>query len=233
MILDLGFMWTALLNIAHYIPVTLELTFGALLIALPLSILFAFVTDKSVPVISQISRVLISLIRGTPIILHMYVLYNLLPSILNIILVRMGSTVKIWQVNNIYYAFMALALFPVTSLTEAFRSSLSVVDKGQLEAASTVGMTKFQGYMHIVIPQAIVTAIPLMCNTVVDLIKSTSLAFTMMVVEITGEAKTLGGLHLSYIEAYLDILIIYVILVVILEKFFKIMEKRLSVFKVL
>ena len=191
MILDIDFMWTALRDIIRYIPVTLELTAGALVITLPIAALFSFVVYKSVPVLSPISKVLISLIRGTPIILHLYILYNVLPSFLNSFLTGIGSTLKIWDINNIYYAFIALSLFPIASLTEAFRSALSLVDKGQLEAASSVGMTKFQGYVRIVIPQAIVLALPVMCNSTVDLIKSTSLAFTMMVVEITGEAKVI------------------------------------------
>ncbi len=230
--IDISFMWDALRQIAAYIPVTLELTLGGLLIALPFAILFAFAAYRKVPVLYQISKVFISFVRGTPIILHMFVLYNLLPELLNWYLKAIGSDFKIWDVDPKWYAFIALSLYPLASLTECFRSALATVDKGQMEAAETVGLTRLQGYLRIVIPQAVVSAMPLMCNVVIDVLKSTSLAFSMMVVEITGEAKILAGLSMAYVEAYLDIFIIYIILVIVIENIFKLVERRISRYKV-
>lgn len=229
--IDFAFMWEALKDIITYIPVTLELTLGGLLIALPFAVLFAFASYRKIPVLYQISKVFISFVRGTPIILHMFVLYNLLPELLNWYLKSIESDFKIWDVNPIWYAFIALSLYPLASLTECFRSALATVDKGQMEAAETVGLTRTQGYLRIVIPQAVVSAMPLMCNVVIDVLKSTSLAFSMMVVEITGEAKILAGLSMSYVEAYLDIFIVYIFLVIIIENIFRQAERKLSKYK--
>lgn len=226
--LNFEFMWTAFKDIIHYIPTTLKLTLGALVIALPIAILFAFINYKKVPVISQICKLLISVIRGTPVILHMYLLYNLMPSLLNNYYHKIGSSKSAWDINTIYFAYIALSLFVIVNLAEAFRSALQTVDKGQFEAADTVGMSRLQTYIRVVIPQAFVSALPIMCNTTIDLMKSTSLAFSMLICDITGRAKTIAGIYLSYVECYLDVLIIYIVLILLVEKGFKLFEKRVS-----
>ncbi len=74
-------------------------------------------------------------------------------------------------------------------------------------------------------------AMPVMGNIVVDLIKSTSLAFMMSVIEITGEAKILGGEVLRYFEAYLCVFIVYIVLISVVERLLRLLEKRVSVYR--
>jgi len=113
-----------------------------------------------------------------------------------------------------------------------FRSALSTVDKGQLEAAHSVGLTTFQAYCRIIIPQALVVAMPNITSTIVNLIKATSLGYALSLSEITLKAKVAANVGYNYIEAYLDIFIVYLILCSIVEYLLKRYEKYLSKYKV-
>ena len=98
------------------------------------------------------------------------------------------------------------------------------VDKGQYEAGQTVGLSKLQTYFRIIFPQAVVSAIPNICTLVVGLIKMTSLAFAMTVQDIMAIAKIEAGNSYNYIEAYLDVFIIYLVLCILVEAIFRKVE---------
>ena len=91
------------------------------------------------------------------------------------------------------------------TLSEVFRSALLTVNRGQLEAGLTTGLTASQTYKRIIIPQALTAAIPNLCNATVGLIKNTSLAFMMTVRDITAVAKIQASYGYNYVESYIDI----------------------------
>lgn len=229
--IDYAFMLEALPQIAKYIPITLQLTAVAFLISLPIGILFGYITFKRVKVISWIVRVYISLIRGTPLLLQIYIIYNLSPYLLAEYLKKIGSTFNIYKLNPIYYAYFAMSLSTTVAIAEAIRAGLSGVDKGQSEAGQSVGLNGFQTFLHIVFPQALATAMPVLGNVLVDLAKSTSLAFMMAVMEITGSAKVLGANVLRYFEAYLCDFVLYIVIIIVLEQIVHLIEKRVCVYR--
>lgn len=100
-----------------------------------------------------------------------------------------------------------------------------------MEAALTVGLTKRQAYTRIIIPQALTAALPNLCNTVIGLIKNTSLAFLMAVQEITAISKMKAAAGYNYIEAYLMIALIYILLCTIIQLIFSLAEYQLSAYK--
>jgi L-cystine transport system permease protein len=108
---------------------------------------------------------------------------------------------------------------------------LLTINKGQLEAGYTSGLTGFQTYKRIILPQAFVAALPNLCNATVGLIKNTSLAFMMTVKDITAVAKIEASYGYNYIESYLDIFVIYIIICSIVQYLFKLWERRVSVYK--
>lgn len=229
--IDLKFIENAFPQILAYLPVTLELVAVSMVIALVFGILFAYVNFKKIRVISPLIRVYMSLIRGTPVILQLYVIYNITPYVLAGILKKAGSTFNIYDLNPIYYAFFALSLMATVSVAEAVRAGLSGVDRGQMEAGLSVGMTELQTLLGVVFPQAVTTALPVLGNVLIDLIKSTSLAFVMTVVEITARAKILGGNSLRYFEGYLCVFLIYVVVIKAVEILLGILEKRLNLYR--
>lgn len=229
--LDFNVMSENFISIVSYLPVTIKLAVGALLIAFPVSFLFAFTQIRKIPIISLLVRVYLSAIRGTPILLQMFTIYALIPLWINSAATSLGKTIDIYSVDPIWYAYIAISLSATAFLTEAIRSAILSVDKGQLEAGYMVGLSKWQIYKDIIIPQAMTVAIPIMGNVIVDVIKSTSLAFTMSVTEIMGRAKIIGGMSTKYLEMYLDAFFVYVIFIIVVEFILKRVEKSLTKYR--
>lgn len=213
------------------IPTTLYMVFAAFLLGSVFGFLMALAISNKVPVISPLFRIFISFMRGTPIIVQIFLVYHSLPSLLNVILTSMNSPLNIFDVNPITYAIVVFALSESAILAEAFRAALNGVEKGQLEAAQCAGLTRTQGYLHIVLPQAIAAAIPVLGNAVTDLIKTTSLAFSMGILDVTGIAKIEAAASLNYIDSYIAVFFVYLILVLVFENVFKLIEYRLNAHK--
>jgi len=230
--IDYEFIIEALPQIIKRLPVTIELFIVSLLISLVFGTLFAFINFRKIKGLSQLIRLYMSLIRGTPVLLQLYCCFHLLPYLINNILEKTGSTFDIYDVNPIYYAFFALSLLATVSISEAIRAGLEGVEKGQLEAGLAVGMSEAKALIHVVLPQTFANAMPVIGNVTVDLIKTTSLAFIMSVIEITAEAKILGGEQLRYFEGYLCVFIIYIFVIKAIEVLMKLLEKKITVYRV-
>ena len=138
-----------------------------------------------------------------------------------------GLAVNIFEINPIIYAFVVFGINSTATLSEVFRSAISSVDKGQLEAALSIGETRYQAFWRVIFPQALVSALPNLCSTCVILIKNTSLAFMMTVREITAVAKIEAAYGYNYVESYIDIFVIYIIVCLAVEFLFRKIEKRL------
>ena len=229
--IDWGFVREAFPEVIKFIPVTLQLTFITFLISFPLGVVLALINHHNVKGLGKIVRVYISLIRGTPVLLQIYVIYNILPMILTDFLKSIGSDFKVYSLSAKIFAYIALSISTTVTISEAVRSGLVTVNKGQREAAKAVGLNNVETFFHVVFPQAFAAAFPVIVNGFVDLIKVTSLAFLMTVVEITGKAKLLGGMELRYLEAYVTVALVYIILIVIVELIAKPVEKKLNVFR--
>ena len=212
-------------------PTTLLITVVSLAIGGIIGLFIALARVNKVKVLSQIGRAYVSIIRGTPVVLQILVIYSVVPSLLNVILKASGSTMNIFDLNPIIYAFIVFSLNMAGTLSEVFRSALLTVNKGQLEAGLTTGLTLSQTYKRIIIPQTLTAAIPNLCNATVGLIKNTSLAFMMTVRDITAVAKIEASYGYNYVEAYLDILVIYVIICSLVQFLFKKWERRSSTYK--
>ncbi len=229
--MDWEFMYKTFWLAVKGIPVTLEITILSLIFAFPLSLIIAIVRNKKIKVFSKICGIYVSFIRGTPILVQIYLLYNLLPSLLKIALDKMGSEINIFKINPMIYAVIIFSLNISALMSEIMRSAFATVDKGQMEAAVTLGMTEWQAYYRIILPQAFVSAIPNICTLVILIIKMTSLAFTMTIQDVTAIAKIQAGLGYTYFEAYIDIFVIYLVLCICIEKIFGKLEARMKRYK--
>jgi L-cystine transport system permease protein len=213
------------------VPTTLNMTGVTLLISIPLGFLLAIIRVAKVPVITQIIELYVSFIRGTPTVVQIFLVYSIVPGLLAGLLANLNSTVNVYDINPIVYAYIVFSLNTTAILSEVFRSGLFTVEKGQMEAAQAIGLTTFQSYTRIIIPQALVAAVPNLTTATLNLIKMTSLAFIMTVKDITAIAKVEAGFGYNYIEAYMDVFFIYLLLCSIVEFLFKWLEKRLKVYK--
>lgn len=226
--LNVEFMMKTFFLALSGIPVTLKITAVSLMISCPIAFMMAISKIYRLRILSEISAAYVSLIRGTPIVLQILFVYSLLPSLLNSIVKSLNIGINVFDVNPIFYAFVVFSLNTIASLSEVFRSALLTVDHGQLEASLAIGMSNVQSYIRIIIPQALKSAIPNICNVTINLIKATSLSFIMTVKEITAIAKIEAAYGYNYIEAYLIVFLVYIIVCSAVQLLFKLLENHMN-----
>ncbi|WML28935.1 amino acid ABC transporter permease [Neobacillus sp. OS1-32] len=214
------------------VPTALIITIISLLIALPLGFLLALTRINQIPVLQRFAQVYVSFIRGTPVIVQIFIVYSSVPLFLSSIFEKYHIDKNVYDINPIWYAFIVFSINTTAIMIEIFRSAISTVSKGQLEAAYSVGLTNVQALRRIIIPQVLVTALPNICTATVNLIKATSLGYAMSLQEITLRAKVAANVGYNYVEAYIDIFLVYLILCSLVEYLFKRYEKRLSKYKI-
>ncbi|MFF2591328.1 amino acid ABC transporter permease [Peribacillus butanolivorans] len=210
------------------VPTALFITIVALLVALPLGFLLALTRINQIPVLNRVAQIYVSFVRGTPVIIQIFIIYSSVPLLLASIFDKYNIEMNVYDVNPIWYAFIVFSLNTTAILIEVFRSAISTVSKGQLEAAYSVGLTNVQAFRRIIIPQTLVVALPNICTATVNLIKATSLGYALSLQEITLRAKVAANVGYNYVEAYIDIFLVYLILCSLVEYLFKLYEKRLS-----
>jgi putative amino-acid transport system permease protein len=125
-------------------------------------------------------------------------------------------------------AIIGLSLNSAAYMSETIRASIVSVDKGQMEASLSVGMTHWQGMKRIVLPQAARVAIPSLANNFIDLIKGSSLAFTIGVAEIMAKSQMNASATYRFFESYLAVAIIYWITISFFSYLQKLLERKLS-----
>jgi len=213
------------------IPTTLLITAFALFAGLPCAFFIALARLNHVPVLHKIAGLYISFVRGTPVVVQIFLVYNILPVLLRKLFAALSVGYDIYRINPIFYAFFVFGVNASATYSEMWKSSLSAVGKKQLEAAYAVGLTAFSAYRHIIIPQALAVAAPSLCSSTLTMLKNTSLVFIMTVQDITARAKMAAGIEYKYVEGYLDIFVTYLIVCCALERFFRWVERRLSIYK--
>ena len=226
---DLQLVFSSIPELLKYLPTTLFLTVIAAIIGLLLGLVIAVIRMKNIPVLSQLAVAFVSVMRGTPIIVQLYISYFGIPILLQYINYYRGTEYNINAIPGIVFAMVALGLNQSVFDSETIRAALQSVDKGQIEAAKSLGMSNGQVLRRIILPEAITVALPSLGNSLIALIKGTSLAFTCSVVEITAAGKILAGRNYRFFESYCSLAIIYWVLTFALEKVVAAIEKRLQV----
>ena len=224
--MNFTFIKEALPQVLTAIPVTLEMALLAPLAGWILGILIAVARRNKIPVVSQICAVFVSFIRGVPMVILLYVAYYALP-----MMIYSATGVDTTSIPAIWYAIVALSLDQAAYSSEVFRAALDSVNRGQLEAAWSVGMTAWQAMRRIVFPQALAVALPNLSGLFVGIIKGTSLAYYVGVYEITATANLLANPGLNFIEAYVITTVIYELISFICNRLFHTAETRLNRFR--
>jgi L-cystine transport system permease protein len=202
------------------LPVTLTLVAFGAVIGIVVGIVFAFVRLERIPVLNQLALVLISFFRGTPILIQMFVVYFALPGIASLFDINILS----W--DKIIYLYITFGLNTGAFLAEAFRSAILAVPKLQNDAAAAIGFSKVQTYFRIIIPQAVIIAIPTMGTTIVSLLQESALAFAFGVIDVIGTVQQASRSYGHTIEGYLDAAAIFIVLAILLENVFGYIERK-------
>lgn len=213
------------------IPMTLWLALLSTVFGLLLGVIGALFQIHKTPICAKLTMIYLTIIRGIPALILIYVAYYGLPKFI----IAFGRTIgQTWTLNtipNIVFAVTALAIERSAYFTEMVRSAILSVDAGQMEAAKAVGMTTLQSYRRVIFPQAIVTALPNFGNLFIGAIKGSSLAYVVGVMEITATANIEACRSYRYIELYVAISIIYWVINTFFGQIFRISEKKLSRYK--
>lgn len=226
--IDFEFLAEAFPQVLASMPVTLLLVFISIPIGWVLGILIALVKNAKVPVLYQIATVFVSFMRSVPMVIILFVSYYSTPLIIQSYLTSIGLSADISSVPAAAYAIAAFVLEQAAYSSEVFRSAILAVDKGQIEAAQSVGMTKPVAYVRIVLPQAITSALPNLNGLFVGLVQGTSLAYFVGVYEVMATSTLLANASYAYIEAYLMATVIYEVLSFVFNRVFRVIETRAS-----
>lgn len=222
-------VFTIIPQIIRVLPVTLKLAVLSMIFGLILGLIIAIIKMNHVPVLGPIATFFVSLIRGTPVVVQLYISYFGIPMFLKAMNLKYGTNFSINEIPGIVYAIAALAINESAYCSETIRAALLSVNQGQIEAAHSLGMTYMQALRRIILPEAIEVALPGLGNGFISLIKGTSLAFTCAVVEMTAQGKIIGGRTYRYFEVYVALAIIYWLITIVIEQILKIIERKIRI----
>jgi polar amino acid transport system permease protein len=228
-IFDVSEVLSSIPKLLRYLPQSLLITAVSMVVGLILGLLFALVRTKKVPVLDKAVVFFVSFIRGTPLIVQLYMTYYVIPMILQYINLRWGTSYSIKNVPDLLFVFITFGLNEAAYNSEIIRSALQSVQKGQIEAAESLGMNYFQVLRRVILPQAVPVAIPPLGNALIGLLKGTSLAFVAGVIEMTAAGKIISGRNFRFFEVYLALAIIYWALTIVIEQVIRVLEKYASI----
>ncbi|MBT2774877.1 amino acid ABC transporter permease [Halomonas sp. ISL-60] len=197
--LNLEYMWGLLPVLLSYLPLTLEMATIAMVFALILACLLAVIRVSRVPFLNGFSLLFISFFRGTPLLVQLFLFYYGLPQLISALISITGVTAAVLGLTLHFSAYMA----------ESIRAAIVGIDRSQTEAALSIGMTQSQLMRRIILPQATRVATPTLMNYFIDMIKATSLAFTLGVTELMGATQKEAAGSFLYLEAFLLVALIY------------------------
>ncbi len=199
------------------VRVTIPLTLLSFALALVIAVAVAMVQYANVKGLRHICRFYIWLIRGTPLLVQLYLVFYGLPSV-GIKLEAFPTAVLVLGFNE--GAYMA----------ETVRGALESVSRGQMEAGWCVGMNYFQIMAHVVLPQAFRTAFPALGNSMIAMLKETSMAATITVAEMFRQAQVINGRVTEPLALFTEAALIYLLFCTILSWLQRLGEKRLATY---
>lgn len=215
---DAVFVLEVFPRIIKYIHITLSIAILSMGIGLFLGTIFALIGIYKIKFLYPFSKIYISFFRGTPLLVQLFLLYYGIPQILP----------QFASLNAYSAAFIGLSLNSAAYMSEIIRGAINAVDKGQMEACLSVGMSPWQGMKRIILPQAARISIPPLGNTFVSLLKESSLAFTLGVSEMLAQAKMSAAATYKFFESYLTVALIYWIITIFISYGQRKLEEKMN-----
>ena len=195
---------------------TIELTLVSLLIAAVLGLLFGLLSVSRTTFLRGISRVYIDIIRGTPLIVQVFFIYFGIPSALNM------------RLDAFIAGVIALSLNAGAYTAEIVRGGIQSIDKGQMEAARSLGLPYTMAMRRVVLPQAIKTMIPAIVNQCIITLKDSSLVSVIGLAELTQTGRLIIANNFESLKMWIIIGVMYFIPIMILSKVSSHIERKMS-----
>jgi cystine transport system permease protein len=194
---------------------TIPLTLASFVIGLALALLVALMRLSRNAVVSGVARFYVSVIRGTPLLVQLFVIFYGLPSL--------GVKLDPWP-----SAIIAFSLNVGGYAAEVIRAAILSVPKGQWEAGHTIGMSRGQSLRRIILPQAARVSVPPLSNTFISLVKDTSLASLILVTELFRNAQQIAAFSQEFMVLYLEAALVYWVICLALSSGQSVLERRLD-----
>jgi L-cystine transport system permease protein len=207
---------------------TLAVTGASTLFGFIIAVFFALVKTYKVRGLHRVVQAFTSFLRGTPVILQLYLVYYVLPMLYDVLALRMGWNFKSNQIPVFILVMTALGMNLAAYLSEAVRAGIEAVDSGEIEAAASLGMAARDIFRRVIFPGAFRVFLPNFSTNVIICLHGSSLAFFVTLVEITGEANILAQYNWRYLETFLAAGLIYWGITVCIEALTQTAELRLN-----
>ncbi len=197
--------------------ITIELSLITVLCSSVLGSLLAIARRSRLLPVRFLCTAYVEVVRGTPLLLQLYFFYFMLPNL-----------VPALKLSEFTCVVIALVFNSVAYVAEIVRAGIGAVDRGQMEAARSLGLSSKQAMIHVVLPQAVKNILPALCNEFVAIIKETSLASTFFIGDIMTTYKTINGFTFLIIEPLLIAGIIYFCVTFVLSKAIAALERKMK-----
>ena len=198
--------------------VTLALSVTSVLAALVFAVFLALGKISRNAVLSKVCGAYIFFFRGTPLLMQLFFIYYTLPQMIPALNIQ----------SRFFAAWLAFTLNVAAYLAEIIRAAIQSIDKGQMEAARALGLTRHQAMRLVVIPQAYRRMIPPICNEFVMVLKDTSLVSIIALTDLTYQTKIIASNKASAL-VYIPAMIIYLVITGVFTFIFNRLEKKLSI----
>lgn len=194
---------------------TLRLSVVSLLIAIVIGLFIAMLKISNIKILEWIADGYIWIVRGTPLIVQIFILYY--------------GLAEIWLIPSFWAAGIGLAFHSGAYIAEIIRGSIQSIAKGQREAARSLGMNRSLTMRRIILPQAFRRAVPALGNQFIIGIKDSSLASFIGLQELFGVSNTMGSNSFNYLPYFFTVAVYYLVIVLILTIGVNMLEKKLAV----
>lgn len=202
------------------VSVSLLIATVCLILGTIIGILISTMKISKNKTLKVLANVYVEVIRGTPMLLQLMFFYLVLPYL------YLNITGKGLDVSPIALAIMAISINSGAYIAEMFRNSILTVDKGQWEAGESLGLNRGQVLKNIILPQALVRSIIPLANEYVTLIKDSSLASVIGVVELLQVSKIVGTVHYNYVYPLLGAGVFYLVITLFISYMTTILERK-------
>ncbi len=194
---------------------TIPLSLASFAIGLVIALFVALARLSRIRVLSALARFYVSVIRGTPLLVQLFVIFYGLPSL--------GLLIDPWP-----SAVIAFSLNVGGYAAEVIRAAILSVPKGQWEAGHTIGMSRTTTLRRVILPQAARVSVPPLSNTFISLVKDTSLASLILVTELFREAQKIAAFSQEFMMLYMEAALVYWVFSLVLSTAQSRIEKRLD-----
>ncbi|GEK34763.1 amino acid ABC transporter permease [Kurthia sibirica] len=222
--IDANYFWQAVPQILPFLKVTFFVVGLSIFFGTMLSIVLVAMKLSKKKYLTRIANGYTTIMRCTPSIVLLFLIYYGIPALAAVV------HIDLQNMHSAVFVIITFTMQFTAMMSEIIRASYLAVDKGQFEAAVSVGLTPFQAYRRIIAPQAFVIAIPNIGNGVINLLQEGSLAYTIGLIDIVGKANLIiaGNMNTHALEVFIALALIYWILSIIIEHIFARLERFFS-----